>query len=247
VKRLLIVPAAGRGTRLGWDGPKVLCPVGGRPMIDYLLERYRGVVDRIVVVVAPAAQSIVRGHLDEHGAPADCAVQAEPTGMIPAILSARSFVDAYQPRQVWITWCDQIAISGQTVGRLIEETDRAPAPALTFPTVRQQPPYIHFIRDSGGRIVQVRQRREGDEMPDVGESDAGIFALQGDAYEQLIDYAALAPADAGTHELNFLPFIPWLAARRLVRTFDLVDPREAVGVNTPEDRRAVEAYLRGRA
>ena len=63
--RMLVVPAAGRGVRLGWDGPKVLAPVGGRPMIDHLLARYAPVVDRIVVVVAPAAVAAVRRHLEE--------------------------------------------------------------------------------------------------------------------------------------------------------------------------------------
>ena len=33
-----IVPAAGRGSRLGFDQPKILFPVAGRPILDWLLE-----------------------------------------------------------------------------------------------------------------------------------------------------------------------------------------------------------------
>ena len=65
MKRILVVPAAGRGTRLGWDGPKVLCPVGGRPMIEHLLDRYGPVVEYVVVVVAPQAQDDVSRVLEE--------------------------------------------------------------------------------------------------------------------------------------------------------------------------------------
>ena len=48
-----------------------------------------------------------------------------------------------------------------------------------------------------------------------------------------------------TRERNFLPFIPWLVRRgHTVRTFPSVNEVEAIGVNTPDDRRRLEAYLR---
>jgi bifunctional UDP-N-acetylglucosamine pyrophosphorylase/glucosamine-1-phosphate N-acetyltransferase len=246
--RLLVIPAAGRGTRLGWDGPKLLYPIGGQPMIDYLFERYASLVDRVVLVVAPAAKELVRRHLRLRGWDAECLTQTEPAGMLPAILCARPAVERYRPRQIWITWCDQIAISAGTAQRLAREIDGDPAAALVFPTVRQQPPYIHFARDGDGRISQVLQRREGDRMPEVGESDAGLFALALETYrDRLTEYDRLAGAGGQTKERNFLPFIPWLAARAAVRTFDLPDTREAIGVNSPDDVRALETYLRERA
>ena len=246
--RLLVIPAAGRGTRLGWHGPKVLYPVAGRPMLDHLLQRYATLVDEVVVVVAPEAEGLVRQHLGASPVNADCVIQAEPAGMLPAILAARPAVEAARPRDVWITWCDQIAISAGTVQRLASERDRHPDAALVFPTVRQEPPYIHFVRDASGRIANVLHRREGDAMPPVGESDAGLFALSLDAYlDQLTEYDRLGIAGGRTKERNFLPFIPWLAARATVRTFDLQDPQEAIGVNTAADRRALEAHLRDRA
>ena len=51
-----------------------------------------------------------------------------------------------------------------------------------MPTSRQQNPYIHFERDPDGRITAVRQRREGEAMPGVGESDIGLFSLSHDGY-----------------------------------------------------------------
>jgi bifunctional UDP-N-acetylglucosamine pyrophosphorylase/glucosamine-1-phosphate N-acetyltransferase len=245
MKRLLVVPAAGRGTRLGWDGPKVLCPVGGRPMIEHLLDRYEPVVDHVVVVVAPQAQDDVSRVLARRAVPAECVVQPEPTGMLPAILCALPPVEARAPRHVWVTWCDQIGIGQDTVSRLATATESDPEAAMTFPTVRQEPPYIHFSRDRTGRIVDVRQRRDGDDMPPAGESDAGLFALRLDTFRDALPrYAREAPV-ATTGERNFLPFIPWLAARARVTTFPLTDARQAVGVNTLEDLRSMETYLRG--
>src|SRR5262245_11057874 len=246
MKRLLIIPAAGRGSRLGWDGPKALRPVAGRPMIDHLFERYRSLVDRFAVVVAPAAIQAFRRHLEESAHAVDCVVQEQPTGMLPAILCAQPLIERYGPSEVWITWCDQIAISAATASRLADEMDDHPPAAMVFPTVRQEPPYIHFARDGSGRIVNVLQRREGDNMPAAGESDAGLFAIRKEHYaSSLAEFDRLPLAGSATGERNFLPFIPWLAARHDVRTFALDDVHEAVGINTPDELRLIETYLRG--
>jgi len=93
----------------------------------------------------------------------------------------------------------------------------------------------------------VLHRREGDDMPARGESDMGLFALSADAcFGMLPRYAKEVVAGAGTGERNFLPFIPWVARRGEVITFPSEDPEEAIGVNTPEELSAVEAYLQRR-
>ncbi len=48
-------------------------------------------------------------------------------------------------------------------------------------------------------------------MPDVGESDAGLFSLSRDAFlTQLPAYAVSLETGTGTGERNLLPFIPWI-------------------------------------
>ena len=46
-----IVPAAGRGERLGSDGPKAFVVCAGRPLIEWSLDVLRAVCDRVVVAV----------------------------------------------------------------------------------------------------------------------------------------------------------------------------------------------------
>jgi 2-C-methyl-D-erythritol 4-phosphate cytidylyltransferase len=48
-----IVPAAGRGERLGSDGPKALVVCAGRPLIDWSLDVLEAACDRVVVAVPP--------------------------------------------------------------------------------------------------------------------------------------------------------------------------------------------------
>lgn len=242
--RLLVVPAAGLGTRLGGGGPKLLVDVNGRPMIEHLLAMYGRVSERVAVIVHPAAERLVRERL---GTGVDLFVQQEPTGMLDAILLAEPAVARHRPRRVLVTWCDQVAIHPATITRLHLAAASPAAPALALLTCVRPDPYIHFERDAAGRICRVLHRREGDDMPAVGESDAGVFDLSSHAFQQrLPEFAGEVPLGAGTGERNFLPFIPWLAARDEVLTVPCTTVEETIGVNTAADLAVVESYLKRR-
>ncbi|MEP6915112.1 MAG: NTP transferase domain-containing protein [Acidobacteriota bacterium] len=244
--RLLVIPAAGLGSRLGSTLPKVLVPVAGVPMLDRILDLYRGVADRIVVVTHPAFAGEVERHARAHrdARRIECVVQPAPTGMLDAILLALPAADREQPSSVWITWCDQVAVHARTIERLAALTPAEAHPALVMPTVVRERPYIHLERDASGRIARVLHRREGDAMPAAGESDMGLFALSADAFSRHLPvYAKEVEIGHTTGERNFLPFIPWIARTEPVQTFACEDPMEAVGVNTPEELTLVEDYL----
>ena len=244
--RDLIVPAAGRGTRLDPSRPKALVEVAGRPMLDHLLDLYGPVVSRVIVVASPVFADDFSRWAERHPH-VSVAEQPVPTGMLDAILAARPAVQRQQAGAVWVTWADQIGVLPATVRRLVEMTAGDPPPALALPIVTRADPYIHFDRDARGTIVALRQRREGDAMPDEGESDMGVFAMTGAAFDgELMAYARETIPGAVTGERNFLPFVPWLAARSTVVTVPCTDPMEAIGINTFADLRQVEAWLRTR-
>jgi len=244
MSRLLVIPAAGLGTRLRSPQPKALVPVNGRPMLDHLLDLYASHVDYTVVVAHPSFARDVEAWADEAES-CEVVCQPSPTGMLDAILLADSAVSRLRPDAIWITWCDQVGVLPATVERLAAATDQQQPPAMAFPTVRRAQPYIHFVRDADGRITRVLHRREGDTMPAEGESDMGLFAVSHAAFvRDLHEYASSVEPGRATGERNFLPFIPWLAPRAPVVTFPCTDPMEAVGINTPEELQQVEAWLR---
>jgi bifunctional UDP-N-acetylglucosamine pyrophosphorylase/glucosamine-1-phosphate N-acetyltransferase len=247
VSRLLIVPAAGAGSRLGASKPKPLVEVNGRPMLDHLEGLYHPYADDIVVVANPAFRADIV-EWGRHSKRVSVTEQPSPTGMLDAILLAAPFVRDKEPAEIWITWSDQVGVLPATVEHLAAVTAATPRPSLALPTVARRHPYIHFERDATGRISRLLQRREGDAMPEEGESDMGLFAMTRETFElDLQDYAREVPPGTTTGERNFLPFIPWLAQRTTVVTFPCTDPMEAIGINTPDELRQVEAWLRSRA
>jgi bifunctional N-acetylglucosamine-1-phosphate-uridyltransferase/glucosamine-1-phosphate-acetyltransferase GlmU-like protein len=166
--------------------------------------------------------------------------------MLDAILAASDQVATSRPDRVWITWCDQVGVHPHTVSTLSRLSAEHRDVPIVLPTSRQSDPYIHLERDGDGRIVAIRQRRECDAMPAIGESDMGLFSLSSDAYFDLLPQFGRETTEArGTRERNFLPFVPWLTSHgQAVVTFPSTNEMEALGVNTPDDRHRLERYLR---
>lgn len=241
---LMIIPAAGLGSRLGSSTPKVLFLANGRPLIDHLFDLYSRVIDRFILVLHPSFEQLVRRYCERYPFPIEYVIQETPTGMLDAILAPRELVRSHRPRSIWITWCDQIAVSAETISELAKRSAELPQPDLVFPTVITPKPYIHFVRDGALEIVAVLHRREGDALPDPGESDIGLFCLSSHAYLDLLPrFWSEAEAGSATNEKNFLPFIPWASSKATVRSFPARDNIEAVGVNTLADLRLVEKHL----
>lgn len=213
-------------------------------MLDWLLDLYLDRVETMTLVVQPAARDLIAQALQSRAPHAHVAIQETPTGMLDAVAIGIEASRVQAGSRVWVTWCDQIAVLPATLDRLEREEAST---AICFPTIRQSPPYIHFQRAADQRIVGVLQRRDGDPMPATGESDMGLFSLSAEAArDRLPVFRADAAASPTTGERNFLPFIPWLAATDVVQTIPASHPIEAVGINTPDDRARVEAFLASR-
>jgi hypothetical protein len=130
------------------------------------------------------------------------------------------------------------------VAGLVARSEAEPDVPLIFPTVRRSRPYVHVARDPHGGIAGILHRREGDVLPDVGESDIGLFCLSREAYLDLLpEYARNPVTGRATGERNFLPFLAWLSARARVSTLPAHDERESIGINTIEELDLLEQCL----
>jgi len=240
-----IVPAAGRGSRLGFNRPKILYPVAGRMILEWLLDLLLPFCQNIVFVLSPEGTSEVAPEL-ERLAQGRCkiAVQEQPTGMGAAVEIGAGAVSTAHAIAVW---GDQVALRPLTIEAILRLHQGPLAPVATVPTLMVRSPYIHFPRDARGNIATVLQAREGDEMPAEGESDAGVFCFRNNELKTLLGELRDSPAATGrnTREFNFLPIIP-LAAQsgRAVLTPRVLSAEETIGVNNADDARKLEAFLR---
>jgi bifunctional N-acetylglucosamine-1-phosphate-uridyltransferase/glucosamine-1-phosphate-acetyltransferase GlmU-like protein len=238
--RVLVVPAAGRGSRFPGQSLKPLVPVAGEPMLHRVLRRWAPVVDAAVVVARPEGLATIQASCQlASGLPAlHFEVQEQPTGMLPATLKAVPFVEWSRADEVIVTWCDQVLTSPRVVNLTVQRLAESP---VVVPVAYTCDPYTH-LRRGMGRILQVQQVREGDLMPHgVGESDVGVFGFRAFEFMMLRFLYACNEVPRGrvTGEVSLLTALPLLPNVDTPR----VNHQEGWGVNTPAELARAEAYL----
>ncbi len=242
-----LVPAAGRGSRLGFDQPKILFPIAGATILEWLLELLKPLCGRFIFVLSPSGVAPVEEAVSRL-LPGRCAIalQPEPHGMADAVRCGLAQVET---RHTLIVWGDQVALRPASLQFLMRLHQGIAQPAAVCPTLWRDRPYIHFERRESGRLLRILQAREGDRMPDRGESDAGVFLFRTEALRQTLPRLLASSECIGrqTGEMNFLPIFPMLASvpGQLI-TAPIMTEEESVGVNSPADAAYLERQLLAR-
>ncbi len=235
-----VIAAAGRGSRLNSDQPKILFPVAGVSMLERLLCLVAPYCARCVLVASPSGRQAIEAEatriLPER---CDVAVQESPTGMLDAVACGLALVTS---TNVLVVWGDQAGLRPESIRTLLAIHCGPLAPVATLPTLLCEKPYIHLKRGREGAIERVLQAREGDLLPVRGESDCGAFAFQTRAL-QLTLASEEVSVGTKTGERNFLPILPALSRQGYVLSVRIATPGEALGVNTREDADALSRYL----
>ncbi|HBA36827.1 TPA: hypothetical protein DCZ15_03045 [Candidatus Falkowbacteria bacterium] len=90
----IVILAAGRGTRMKSELPKVLVPLKGRAMLEYLMEEVRAaqIDPRPIIVVSDDNRDIIKAALTEYDA--EYVAQTEPLGTGQAVACARAAIES---------------------------------------------------------------------------------------------------------------------------------------------------------
>ena len=230
MKICAVIPAAGRGTRLGSDLPKILTPLTARDTIWSILHaRLAPLVDHIHLVLSPDGAK----QFPALPANTSISIQPEPIGMGDAIF--RGFDTWSRYDAVLIVWGDQVFVSEKTISRTIAALG-PPQRHAVLPVTHMAIPYVEYVFD-GPRLIKVLQTREGDATRAGGCSDVGTFLLATQGLKPAWDsYLNSASRGVGTGEINFLPFLPFLSAQGwTVTPLEVADATEARGINTKDD------------
>ena len=232
-----VIPAAGRGTRLCSDRPKLLTPISAGVTIWTLLSRtLLKVVDHINIIVSPEGEPLIKKAVAQTNLTdrVSLSLQPEPFGMGDAIF--RGFPVWSRARAILILWGDQVFVSEGTI-RAVCSLHGGKARTLALPVVCLPEPYVEYVFADEGPLISVKQSREGDLCTPNGYADVGTFVLSvADLQNAWTRFLAAKSFGALTGELNFLPFLPFLSSLGWnVKRLIVADPREARGINTPED------------
>src|SRR5579864_8342109 len=120
-----VILAAGHGTRMRSRIPKVLHPICGRPMLDYVIDAVTEAGAKDLKVIANPHHPEVAGHLDERGiAPT---FQRDPKGTAHALMQVNE--TQLKGKQVLVLNGDSPLITKETIKKVIEAQNNTGAAA----------------------------------------------------------------------------------------------------------------------
>jgi bifunctional UDP-N-acetylglucosamine pyrophosphorylase / glucosamine-1-phosphate N-acetyltransferase len=240
----VIIPAAGIGSRLGYNKPKILYPILAKPILYWLFEALEGLVENVILVLSPKGQVEVERFLKNSSKTNySMVVQDSPQGMAAAIHLCH---DNVSTSNVMVLWGDQVTVKSETLQACLHTHENRESAKVTLPTVKKKHPYIHFERDRDGKIIKVLEAREAPIPYSTGESDCGVFFFNTKILFEMLDRAREKKSGIGgaTKEFNLLPLIPYFDQQiRDVVSIRIKNEEEAFGINTTEEAKLVAQIL----
>lgn len=227
-----IIPAAGTGSRLGYNIPKILVPVRGRPVLYHIAELLLPHCQELIVVASPGAADDIQEHINLI-AP-DRITQAAQSHANGTAYAVAIGLRKVKTENVLVLWGDEVNTRPETLAHAMSVHA-----AVTVPTALVPDPYVHYVRTNTGKIHAVAQRREGTiQMPATGEQDIGLFLFRTWILQRYLDMLLLnGRRGVCTKEMNFIDIFPYVDKEGdvTVKLLPIASALETVSINTREE------------
>ncbi len=240
-KPLAIVLAAGKGTRMKSELPKVLVPVCGQPMVRYVVAALReSGVERIVVVVGYKAELVRQELAGEPGL--TFVEQTEQLGTGHAVMVCRDELQSHDGPVVIVTG-DSPMLQVSSVRALLAEYEQSSPACLLGTAHRADPTGLgRIVRDADAGFVGVVEEKDATEQQRaITEVNMSTYVFDGIELLSSLDQLTTANAQA-EYYITDCPGILKDAGKR-VEALAALKPCEALSVNTVDDLAAVEAEM----
>jgi bifunctional UDP-N-acetylglucosamine pyrophosphorylase/glucosamine-1-phosphate N-acetyltransferase len=176
---VVIVMAAGQGTRMKSAIPKVLHEIGGRSLVGHAVVTARALVPEHLVVVVGTGREQVEAHLAAVDPGVRTAVQEQQLGTGDAVRAGLTAVPADFEGEVIVTSGDVPLLTTETLQELVAEHDKS-ANAITVLTAHVPDPtgYGRIILAEDGSVAGIVEHKDATaEQRQIDEINAGIYVF----------------------------------------------------------------------
>ena len=242
-----VILAAGQGTRMRSDIPKVLHPLMGRPMVWYAIQAVQEVSHERPVLITGHGGQAVRQAV---GQAADFALQEPQLGTAHAVKQAEPLLRD-STDLVLVTCADMPLLTPDTLKQLVQahldqmEQDEQQTP-VTLLTVKSADPrgFGRIIHNADGHVIAIVEENEATpEQLQINELNAGVYCFTSRWLWGALDRISLS--SKGEYYLTDLASLAVEQGYR-VQALVAADPDEAIGINTRLHLAEAETILRNR-
>lgn len=237
----VIVLAAGQGSRMNSDLPKVLHPLGGVPMLHHALNAARALEpSRIVVVAGHGADAVTKAALAFDEA-VEVVLQEQQLGTGHAVLQAAPALTGTGPAIV--LYGDTPFVRPETLQTMLDTLARHQVVALGFHAASPGR-YGRLIADGEAlhRIVEAKDAT--DEELTITLCNSGVIACEASLLIDLLGHVGTANAQG---EYYLTDIVELARARGLSAGVVICDEAETLGIDTRAALSRAEALFQARA
>ncbi len=222
-----VILAAGAGTRMKSDRPKVLHQVCGRPMVSHVISQTKKAgAENIVAVVGHGAEMVKADLADEGVA---FVVQEEQLGTGHAVMQAADCISA--DGDVFVLCGDTPLITGQTLSDFSAYHSKSGNAVTVLTAIFENPfGYGRIIRAEDGSVLKIVEQKDASETEKaVKEVNAGMYCFRASFLKENVKKLSNQNAQ---HEYYITDLIGMAADSGAgAGAFTVSDPHEIMGVN----------------
>ena len=242
MKITAVLLAAGQGTRMKSDLPKVLHPLCGKPMIWHVLEALHAATTEKPVVVVGYGAEAVQKYLGES---ADCVLQEPQLGTGHAAMQAEPLLKE-KTDLVIVTYADMPLLRGETFQQLVETQRLNPGPMTLLTVIADDPRgFGRIVRKPDGTVQAIVEEYVATpEQMQIKELNVGAYCFRADWLWEALHRIEKNPKKGE----YYLTDIVEIAVRENlpVQAVVLDDFIETIGINTRVHLSEAEAAMRMR-
>ena len=238
----LVILAAGQGTRMNSDLPKVLHKVAGAPLLAHAMQAGATLEPEKIVIVAGHGAEQVAQAAQEQDDTAQIVIQTEQLGTAHAVAQARTALDGFIG-DVIVLYGDTPFIRPETLDRMIAARADNAVVVLGF-QARDPGRYGRLVMngDSLRRIVEFKDATEVERA--ITLCNSGVIACNAQTLFDLIDNVG---NDNAAGEYYLTDIVALARAKGLSATAVTCDEAETLGVNARSQLAEAEAAFQARA
>ena len=175
----VVILAAGKGTRMYSDLPKVLHPVAGKPMVKHVIDTAKQLNARQINLIYGHGADLLKEKLADE--PVNWVFQAEQLGTGHAMQQAAPFFA--DDENIMMLYGDTPLIQQSTLERLIAQK---PENGIALLTVKLENPtgYGRIIRENGSVVAIVEQKDASAEQLKIQEINTGVMVASGASFKK---------------------------------------------------------------
>ena len=230
-----IILAAGKGTRMGSDLPKVLNLLGGKPLVQHLLDTVSDIKGSKVQLVVGHKPDLVKNSLDVNNK-TDFVLQKKQLGTAHAV--KQTLKNLRSNSIALVLYGDGPLVKKQTLTKLIASAGKDNLSILTYKPTDPHG-YGRIVRGKKGLVEKIVEQK--DASPDerkITEVNSGILAIKTKHLKDLIKKIS----NKNAAKEYYLPDIVELAnqAGIPVKATIVTDHKQVLGVNNPQELHDLE-------